>query len=77
MYGCHRLLARPATDTPGGNFDCLTDNVSNLLGPEIPGDLRCCPMLSSSEDWGAAVAIVVDRFTHGMEALLPQDEQSS
>jgi hypothetical protein len=50
------------TQTPGGDFDCLTSNVFDLLGGEVPGLPECCAYLGNSEDWGPAVAIVSARF---------------
>jgi len=47
------------TANPSGTFPCLTDNVSNLLGPAVPGG---SDMLDDSEDWGPATAVVADRF---------------
>ncbi|MFW5876068.1 MAG: MYXO-CTERM sorting domain-containing protein [Myxococcota bacterium] len=53
--------------TPGGDFDCLTDDVINLYGTEVPGDpptdnevLGECPGGNevASEDWGRATSVV-------------------
>jgi len=47
------------TQTPGGDFSCLTDNVANLLGTAVPGTVDT---LNDSEDWGPATAVVADGF---------------
>jgi hypothetical protein len=48
------------------DFPCLTDNVANLLGTDVPGTPpACCPILGGDEgdeDWGSATAIVAARF---------------
>jgi len=41
-------------------FSCLSDNVSDLLGPEVPGTGG--EQLDSTEDWGPATAVVADRY---------------
>jgi hypothetical protein len=54
------------TQTPGGSFSCLTDNVLGLLGGTVPGDAASCPFpngTSAYESWGPATAIVAQRFT--------------
>ncbi len=54
------------TETPGGPFYCLTDNVVNMLGPTVPGTADTCDFpnsLSSFESWGSATAIVAERFS--------------
>jgi hypothetical protein len=50
------------TQTPGGDFNCLTNNVLNAYGPDVPGDAACCPLLGNSEDWGPATAIIANEF---------------
>ncbi|RME39601.1 MAG: hypothetical protein D6788_05105, partial [Planctomycetota bacterium] len=53
------------TETPGSAFSCLTDNVVNLLGGEVPRNPDACPFpneVSSFESWGPATAIVARRF---------------
>jgi hypothetical protein len=53
------------TETPGGSFACLTDNVVHLLGGTVPGNGASCPFpggTSPYESWGPATAIVAARF---------------
>jgi len=53
------------TQTPGGSFACLTDNVVNLLGGAVPGNAGSCPFpngTSPYESWGPATAIVAAHF---------------
>ncbi|MFH1109541.1 MAG: cohesin domain-containing protein [Planctomycetota bacterium] len=53
------------TQTPGGSFACLTDNVVHLLGGAVPGNAGSCPFpdgTSPYESWGPAMAIVAARF---------------
>ncbi len=59
-------------DTPGGAYGCLTDNVTNLLGTEVPGTpppgletLGDCPGGNQvcKEDWGLATAVVAGMYT--------------
>jgi len=54
------------TQTPGGSFSCLTDNVLGLLGGAVPGNAAGCPFpdgTSAYESWGPATAIVAERFS--------------
>lgn len=56
------------TQTPGGEFGCLTDHIVDLFGPTVPGDSVSCPFpntLSAYESWGPATAIVASRFPWG------------
>lgn len=56
------------TQTPGGEFGCLTDHVVGLFGPTVPGDSATCPFpdtLSAYESWGPATAIVAQDFPWG------------
>lgn len=53
------------TDTGDIGFECLTDDVVNMLGGEVPGELAFCPFpndISSFESWGPGTAIVAERF---------------
>jgi len=53
------------TDNGDDGFVCLTDNVVNLLGGDVPGELAFCPFpndISSFESWGPGTAIVAGRF---------------
>ena len=50
------------SQTPGGDFDCLTDTVANVLGTAVPGNPPCCRGLAGREDWGSAVAIVAAEY---------------
>lgn len=53
------------TETPGGAFSCLSNDVVALLGGEVPGDGASCPFpdsFSAYESWGPASAIVAQRF---------------
>lgn len=56
------------TQTPGGEFGCLTDHVVGLFGGVVPGDSASCPFpntLSAYESWGPATAIVAENFPWG------------
>lgn len=56
------------TETPGGEFSCLTDTVVHQFGPDVPGDAASCPFpntLSAYESWGPATAIVAQHFPWG------------
>ncbi len=58
------------TQTPGGDYACLTDNVLNMLGAPVPGSpAACCPDLDQYEDWGPATAIVAARFPWTANAI--------
>ena len=53
------------TQTLGGPFACLTNNVVASLGGTVPGDSAACAFpgtLSAFESWGPATAIVAERF---------------
>lgn len=51
------------TQGSSSSFPCLTDSVSNLLGPQVPGDPPPGEEnLNDSEDWAPGTAIVADRF---------------
>ncbi|NUN96317.1 MAG: hypothetical protein HUU16_09105 [Candidatus Omnitrophica bacterium] len=50
------------TETPGGDFGCLTDNVANLLGGAVPGSSSCGSVIIQSEDWANATAVVAQNF---------------
>ena len=54
------------TETPGGFFDCLTDDVVNMVGGDVPVEPpSSCAFpgeVSSYESWGAATAIVAEQF---------------
>lgn len=47
---------------PLQGFECLTDDVVNLLGDAVPGGAECCASILSDEDWGPATAVVAARF---------------
>lgn len=66
------------SDTPGGAFGCLTDDVINALGDVVPGNppaglefLGMCPGGNevASEDWALAVAVVAGEFAWSPDAL--------
>ncbi|MFQ5414057.1 MAG: hypothetical protein ACE5E6_06320 [Phycisphaerae bacterium] len=67
------FLGITLTNNPGNNFPCLTDNVLNLLGPDIPGTDTCPwpvdPTENQDEAWGPATAIVADRFPWSVGAI--------
>ncbi|MCO6437503.1 MAG: hypothetical protein J5J06_10480 [Phycisphaerae bacterium] len=53
------------SETPGGPFSCLSNDVVSLLGGDVPGTMNTCPFpqpLSAFESWGPATAIVAERF---------------
>ncbi|MBX3355248.1 MAG: hypothetical protein KF724_06080 [Phycisphaeraceae bacterium] len=51
------------TETPGGDFGCLTSNVAALLGPAVPdANGNTIGQLTHPESWGDAAAIVAKRF---------------
>lgn len=50
-------------------FPCLTDSVLNGLGGSVPGSSSCGPNLGNLEDWGAATAILADRFPWAQGAV--------
>ncbi|NNM26467.1 MAG: hypothetical protein HKO59_10875 [Phycisphaerales bacterium] len=53
------------TEAPGGAFDCLTDTVLDLFGPDVPGDGSCGPLDQpgdNDESWAPATAIVAQEF---------------
>jgi hypothetical protein len=59
----HSVLG--VTQTPQFGFNCITDNVVNMLGGTVPGNAASCPFPGStfaSESWGPATAIVADRY---------------
>jgi|GEM_PF-526914 len=61
------------TETPGGAFSCLTDNVLALLGAAVPDPAsNQIGLLTHPESWGDATAIVADRFawTPGFTRLI-------
>jgi hypothetical protein len=68
-----------AVATPGGFFiyECNNGSVAATFGPEIPGNLPCCPVLGADatfdnfglqEDWGGAVAIVSEKYSWASSA---------
>jgi len=53
------------TETPATSFPCITGNVADLLGIDVPGDEESCPLAgnpSAFESWGPGTAIVAERF---------------
>ncbi len=68
------------TETPGGDYACLTDNVLNMLGAPVPGSLPCCPNLDHYEDWGPATAIVAARFPwtpNAIRVIVPLSDEGA
>ena len=55
------------TETPGGPFYCLADDVVTMLGGDVPAEPpSSCEFpgeISSYESWGAATAIVAEQFS--------------
>ncbi len=62
------LLGITADGDDDSDFPCLTDNVRDLLGAEVPGSSSCGSFLGeedsseADEEWGPGTAIVADRF---------------
>ncbi|MBU0717262.1 MAG: hypothetical protein KJ749_03360 [Planctomycetes bacterium] len=69
------------TETPGGEFDCLTDDVVSLLGGAVPSDSASCEFpgsFSAYESWGPATAIVAKRFPWGtatIRVIVPMSDE--
>lgn len=60
--------------------DCLTDHVLNLLGNQVPNAPVCCQVLDHEESWGAATAIVADRFAwspNSIRLIVPISDEAA